>query len=275
MDKVVILGARGMVGGQLRKLLPEATSLDRDTLDATDESALRHTLLELRPTVIINCIAYNDVDGAESNRDAAFRLNETLPANLARISNELGALLIQYSTGYVFGENQQSYNEDDTPHPLSIYAQSKLAGEQAVKNTAARYYIIRTNTVFGPAGESASSKTSFVDLMLNLAKTKTELKLVNDEVNSITYAPDLAKATIGMIETKPAYGIYHITNEGSASWYEFAQQIFSIKSTPITLLPVAGTEFPRPAKRAHRYVINNTKLPALRSWQSALQEYLT
>ncbi len=275
MNNILILGAKGMVGGQLHKLLPGATAWDRTELDVTDSAAAHKALTELKPTVVINCVAFNDVDGAETNRDTAFRLNTEVVRTLAGVCNEIDATLVHFSTGYVFDGNQNNYNEDSAPNPISVYAESKLAGEQIVQTIAKKYYLVRTNAVFGPAGESEASKTSFVDLMLNLEKKMPELKAVVDETNSITYAPDLAAAVINLIEANQPYGIYHITNEGFANWYDFAKQIFTITGSTVTLTPVPGTEFPRAAKRAGRIVINNTKLPKLRPWQEALKEYLT
>lgn len=273
MNKVVILGAKGMVGMQLSKLLPEAIAFDKDTLDVTNEEALRAKLMEIKPEVIINCVAYNNVDGAEANREQAFLLNFDVVKSLYKIANEINAILVHFSTGYVFDGQASSYNENATTFALSAYAESKAAGEAAAQQ-AKKYYLIRTNAIFGPAGDSEHSKKSFVDIMLSLAQKMPSLKVVNDEINSITYAPDLAKSVVELIKAKPPFGIYHLVNEGFATWYEFAKEIFSIKNINIEVTPVPGSEFPRPAKRPARAVINNTKLPKLRTWQEALKEYL-
>ncbi len=273
-DKIVILGAKGMVGGQLSLLLPHATALDRDQLDITDEASVRDMLTNLQPDVVINCVAYNDVDGAETNRDAAFLLNATVVKTLAKICNNVTATLVHFSTGYVFDGTQDCYIESDSTHPLSVYAKSKTAGEQAALE-AKRHYLIRTNVIFGPHGESALSKKSFVDLMLSLAEKNSTIKAVSDEINSITYAPDLAAATVAIIKGQTPYGIYHIVNGGFASWFEFAQQIFGIKNIAVTVMPVPASDFPRPARRPGRIILKNTLFPRLRPWQEALQEYLT
>lgn len=271
--KAVILGAKGMVGQQLAKVLPDAFTFDRETLDATDPDLLKAKLSEVKPEVIFNCIAYNDVDGAETNRDQAFLINSELVKNLSEIANELDAVVVHFSTGYVFDGQAESYNEEAKASPVSIYAESKAAGEENLLAKAKKYYLVRTNVVFGPPGSSEHSKKSFVDIMLGLAE-KPELKVVNDETNSITYAPDLAKSVVELVNSGAPFGVYHIVNEGFATWYELAQEIFNQKGIVIKLIPVPGTEFPRPAKRPAHAVINNTKLPKLRTWQEALIEYL-
>jgi dTDP-4-dehydrorhamnose reductase len=292
-DGVVILGAAGTLGQQLGLVFPNALLLDRAELDVTDYAAVRAKLSSISDlSAVLNCVAYNDVDGAETNRDIAMKLNAEVPAKLAELCKELDVTLVHYSTGFVFDGTKDTYSEDDQTAPLSVYAESKAAGEQAVINSGAAYYLIRTNVLFGPKGASEASKPAFVDIMMNVAKKTNVIKVVDDETYSITYAPDLARSTKELLTGGQETGIYHIVNSGYASWYGLATELFtdlgfSIKTenpgegsdtTPdgknITLLPVPGTEFPRPAKRPARVVLNNTKLPALRSWQEALQEYL-
>ncbi len=292
-DGVVVLGAAGTLGQQLGIVFPNALLLDRAELDVTDYAAVRAKLSAIpNLSAVLNCVAYNDVDGAETNRDLAMKLNAEVPEKLGELCKELDVTLAHYSTGFVFDGQNDSYDEDDQTGPLSVYAESKAAGEQAVINSGAHYYLIRTNVLFGPKGASEASKPAFVDIMINVAKKTNVIKVVNDETYSITYAPDLARATKELLTGGKETGIYHIVNSGYASWYGLATELFkelgytiSIKApaegadtTPdgqnITLLPVPGTEFPRPAKRPARVILNNTKLPALRSWQEALQEYL-
>lgn len=293
-EGVVILGAHGTLGGQLAKVFPRALTFDRQDLDVTDQAATREKLSAIpNLSAIINCVAYNDVDGAETNRDAAFLLNATVPAQLAALAKSLHVTFVHYSTGYVFAGDQPTYTETAEPSPLSVYAESKHKGEQEVINSGASYYLIRTNVLFGPKGQSEASKPAFVDIMVNLSKKTNLIKVVEDETNSITYAPDLANTTKDLLTIGKPEGIYHIVNSGYASWYGLATQIFTdlgfainntapaegADTTPdgknITLLPVAGTEFPRPAKRPARIVLENTKLLPLRPWQEALSEYLS
>jgi len=272
---IVILGARGTLGQQLSLIFPNALTFDRAELDVTNEPAVRAKLSAIpNLSVVINCVAYNDVDGAETNKDAAFLLNATVPGQLAALCKSLGTVFVHYSTGYVFAGDQDSYAETDQPRAISVYAESKMKGEQAVSQTGGQYYIIRTNVLFGPKGQSDASKPSFVDIMVTLAKKTSEIKAVEDEINSITYAPDLAAATKSLLAAANPPGIYHIVNSGYASWYGLASQIFTDLGLKITLLPVPGSEFPRPARRPARIVLQNNKLPALRPWQEALAEYL-
>jgi dTDP-4-dehydrorhamnose reductase len=276
MTNVLILGARGMLGSQLRQLYAKAVAWDREDVDVTDFPALRASILGLGfvPTAIINCVAFNDVDGAQERPAQALALNGDYVRDLARLTAEIGSTLVHYSTNYVFDGLQGEYREDDLPSPLSVYGQSKLSGEQMVAEHARRYYLIRTAVIFGPKGASDLSKKSFVELMLDLAARTDTIRAVSDEVNSVTYAPDLAAGTRRLLEQAPASGIYHLTNSGGVSWYEFAREIFRIAGKQVTVLPVPSTHFPRKAQRPAKAVLINTKLPPLRPWQDALAEFL-
>jgi dTDP-4-dehydrorhamnose reductase len=277
MTSVLILGNKGMLGGQLQKLYPRAVCWDREDVDVTDFPALREKILGLGfiPPAIVNCIAFNDVDGAEENADAAFALNANYVRDLAQLSRQIGSVLVHYSTNYVFDGRKGEYAEDDTPAPLSVYGNSKLRGERLVAEFAGHYYLIRTAVIFGPKGASDLSKKSFVDLMLHLAARPGDIRAVEDEVNSVTYAPDLAAATQRLLVDRPAPGIYHVTNSGGVSWFEFAKEIFRIAGKNVTVLPVPSSHFPRKAQRPGKAILLNTKLPAMRSWQSALAEFLS
>ncbi len=266
-----------MLGGQFVKILKNPVGWDRDDCDVTkyDELAAKIRNLNPLPSVIINCAAFNDVDGAEIKPDAAFKLNKEAVGNLAKIASKLDITLVHFSTNYVFDGGQEEYAENDEPRPISVYGASKAEGEKEVEKHAKKFYIIRTSVLFGPKGESELSKKSFIDLMLALKDAEYDIKAVSDETNSITYAPDLATAVERMIEDRYPYGIYHITNQGSASWYNLAQEIFSIKKIPVNVVPVSSDEFPRKAQRPKKALLLNTKFPPLRPWQEALKEYLS
>jgi len=244
---------------------------DKDELDITDSSAVKKRLVELNPELIINTAAFTDVDGAEENKKLAHELNGKAVKNLVDVANEIGATFVQYSTAYVFdGKNPDGYKEEDLPNPSSVYGESKLEGErEAVK--AKKYYILRLDRLFGKAGEG---KTSFIDKMLELAKTKKKLTVIADEYGCPTYAPDLAKRTREILEKQMPNGVYHCANEGSCSWYEWAREIFKIKGIDIELKKAKATDFSRKATRPKYGVLNNTKLPKMRSWKKALAEYL-
>lgn len=276
--KILILGSKGMLGGQLIKVFGnDAIGWDRADVDVTDYSNLKSKILNLSPllSAVINCVAYNDVDGAEDNRDLAYKLNSEVPESLAKICKQLAIPLVHFSTNYVFDGERGEYNESADPHPLSVYADSKYQGELKVQHNTNKYYLVRTAVIFGPKGESELSKKSFVDLMLELSSKQNEIKAVNDEINSITNAVDLSAQVKLLLERQLPYGFYHITNSGQASWYDLAREIFQIIKKDIRLFPVSSGEFSRKARRPKKAVLINTKLPTLRPWQQALASFLT
>ena len=288
--KILILGGRGNLGSQLAKALPDSLVWDREEIDVTEKSTLEEKIKNIADEIstVINCVAYNDVDGAESNREIAFILNAELPKNLAKICKELNLLLVHYSTGYVFSGNKESYIETDTPDPISVYAESKAEGEKAIIGNADKFYIIRTNVLFGPVGESPNVKPSVVDIMRKRGTDSLALKGIVDERASFTYTPDLAHATKELLDSGRPYGIYHLTNEGSGTWYDLACEIFkrlgykvlespstaTVTGKYIVISKVPGSEFPRPAKRPKSSVLENSKAPKLRDWRDALAEYV-
>lgn len=274
--RVLILGCKGTLGGQLMKLYPQAIGWDREDVDVLNFPAFsaRVTGLGPVPDAIVNCVAFNDVDGAEDRPEQAFALNQEFPGNLARFARELGVPLVHYSSNYVFDGVRGEYVETDTPTPLSAYGRSKWGGEKCVGESGVAGYIVRTAVIFGPKGTSDLSKKSFVDLMRDLSATRDTIQAVADEINSVTYAPDLAAATHSLLERLPEPGIYHLTNSGGASWFDLAREIFRIAGKSINLLPVPSTHFPRKALRPAKAILHNTRLPALRPWQDALAEFL-
>ena len=276
IQKVLILGCKGTLGGQLMKLYPEATGWDREDIDVLDFPDLRARIaaFDRAPDAVINCVAFNDVDAAEDRPQQAFALNRDFPGQLARFTAELGIPLVHYSSNYVFDGVHGEYAESDPPAPLSAYGRSKWGGEQEVAEATGQCYIVRTAVIFGPKGASDLSKKSFVDLMRDLSATRDTIQAVADEVNSVTYAPDLAAATRSLLNGQLPPGIYHLTNSGSASWFDLAQEIFRITGRTVNLLPVPSTHFPRKALRPAKAILRNTKLPELRSWREALAEFL-
>ncbi len=275
-DKILILGVRGMLGRQLMAVFGDrAVGWDRIELDITKADDMGSKIKDLKPAIIINCVAYNDVDGAEDNQDLAFKLNSESVGNLAKICQSINCVLVYYSTNYVFDGEKGEYKEDDKPNPQSVYAKSKYQGELEIQKHLNKYFVIRTAVLFGPKGESTTSKKSFVEIMLGLANRQKEIKVVSDEINSLTYAVDLANQTKLLLEGGYPFGIYHITNKGQASWYDFAREIFKIKGKNIELISVSSAEFKRKAKRSKKAVLLNTKLPQLRGWQEALEKFLS
>ncbi len=211
--------------------------------------------------------------------------------NLAEAAQAVGAILIHYSTDYVFdGKKMEGYKEDDVPNPQSAYARSKWLGEQILVNpnnylphfsalAKARkinfkFYLIRTSRLFGKPAISEGAKRSFIDVMLQLADEKEFLELVDEELSSPTYVQDLARRTREIIEWKKPYGIYHVTNSGACTWYGWAKKIFKLTGKNVKMIRVGADKVPRPAKRPKYSVLLNTKLPPMRPWEEALEDYL-
>ncbi len=275
--KVIIIGAKGMLGQELARTFVNYQTLlwDRHEIDITDKNSVRNKIKREKPDVIINAAAYNDVDGAEEKEFLANQINGFGPGYLAKSLSDSGGILVHYSTDYVFkGDKKEGYQEEDFPEPQSAYARSKYLGEQEVQKYTNKFYIIRLSRLFGKPAASVTAKKSFVQLMLDLAKTKKMLNVVNEELDCPTFAPDLAQRTREIIEQKKPYGLYHVTNSGACTWYDFAKEIFTLKNISVKLNPVPADFFPRPAVRPKFSVLLNTKLAAMRSWQEALKEFI-
>ncbi|MDD5039784.1 MAG: dTDP-4-dehydrorhamnose reductase [Patescibacteria group bacterium] len=273
--KVIIIGAKGMLGQELAKAFKAENPLlwDFDTIDITNQRMVNELISKEKPELAINAAAYNDVDGAETKQEIANKVNGFGPGFLAAAMQKIKGTLIQYSTDYVFkGDKKTGYTETDSPDPQSTYARSKYLGEQEVQKNCDRFYLIRLSRLFGQPSMSAAGKRSFVDVMLDLAKKKNKLNVVNEELSCPTYAPHLAQATRELLG-KP-FGVYHITNTGACTWFDFAREIFAVSKINVTLHPVPASFYPRHAVRPAYSVLINTKLPVLPTWQNALREYL-
>jgi dTDP-4-dehydrorhamnose reductase len=274
--KVLILGAKGALGQTFADLYKDQQvfAWDREELDITDEQATSSKIQELKPNLIINCAAYNSVDKAEDEQNLAELLNGLAVGYIAKAASLVGATMVHFGSNYVFdGSNPKGYNEDDKPNPQSIYAKSKLQGEQELVQNCKAYYLIRTAWLYGRA--STTGKPSFVDTMLKISKEKKDISVIDDEFANPTFVVDLAAAVRALIEQKKLFGIYHLTNSGTASWYDLAKEIFMIKKLNINLTAVKAESFRRPADRPKYGILNNTKFIELRPWQEALKEYLS
>jgi dTDP-4-dehydrorhamnose reductase len=274
--KILILGAQGMLGQDLSAVLADFNLVlwDQSEIDITDQNQVKVKIKDLNPDIIINCAAYADVDGCETNQDLAMSVNGLAVGYLAEIAKELDAILIHISTDYVFnGQNKQGYTENSQDFgPLNIYGQSKLKGELLLQEKTDKYYLIRISWLYGKKGKN------FIEAMLKLGQEKDQLKVVNDQFGKPTYTIDLAKQIRYILNNNLAFGVYHVTNEtkeGGISWYDFAQKIFDLAEIKIDLQPCTTAEFSRPAQRPPYSALINTKLPQLRDWQDALAEYLT
>jgi dTDP-4-dehydrorhamnose reductase len=277
---LLILGGNGMLGQDLARVFSSVAPIvwDRAELDITNAEAVRAAFEKLKPGTVINAAAYNLVDKAEEEDGFAIAMavNAKGPGILAAACKAIGATFLHFSTDYVFeGIKPEGYPENATPNPQSKYGQSKRAGEDVVLAAGGNAYIIRTCRLFGKLGASEGSKQSFVDLMLSLAEKRDTLDVVDEEVASPTYTPDLARQTRLLLEGEYLPGIYHATNTGSCTWYAFAQEIFRLTGKQVVVNPVSASRFPRPAKRPSFSALQNTKLPQMRSWQEALADYLS
>jgi len=275
--KLLIIGARGMLGQELAKVFAEHKPIlwGYEEIDIANEKNVQEKIGDLKPSLVINAAAYNDVDGAEKNADLANKINGLAVGYLAKAVRSSGGILVHYSTDYVFrGDKKGGYHESDQPKPQSAYARSKYLGEQEIRKYADKYYLIRLSRLYGKPAASQVAKKSFVDTMLELAEKKNELQVVDEELSSPTYAPDLARCTKGIFGDNKPFGIYHAANSGACTWYGLAEEIFTIKKINVKLIPVTADFYPRSAKRPKFSILLNTKLPQSRSWQEALKEYL-
>ncbi|MCK5320033.1 NAD(P)-dependent oxidoreductase [Candidatus Parcubacteria bacterium] len=291
--RILILGAKGTLGSQIKKVFSannKAFAWDSDVVDITDKEALSNKINKIKPEIIINAAAYNAVDKCEEDTrefELAKKINGRAVGYLADIALKNKALLVHYSSDYIFGghtpavvlEAKQNggFDENFAPCACNNYAITKLMGEEEIlsrKNKKLKYYIIRLSWLFGPKATSKISKQSFFDLMIDLSKKQEELKVVDDEVSSFTYAPDLALATKELVLSKKEFGVYHITNSEQVSWFEAVQELFDMLKSDIRIRPVSGNAFQRPAKRPAFSGLKNTKLKPLRNYKKALEEYL-
>jgi dTDP-4-dehydrorhamnose reductase len=282
--KILILGGRGNLGTQLTKVFStdfETISWDRHDLDVLDFPLLISKISELGPELIINAVAYNAVDKCEDKKEyeLAYKLNADLPGVLADLARRLGAVLIHYSTDYVFNgtEDKKEFAEDETPNPINKYGESKFAGEREVLKQAEcglNYYLIRTSKLFGPRGASETAKPSFFDIMLGLAEDKKDITVVNEELSCFTYTPDLAEATKRLWELETPFGIYHLVNEGECTWLDGAKILFNLKKMEVSIRAVRSENLLRAARRPKFSVLKNLKIKKMRNWQEALREYL-
>lgn len=247
--------------------------VDHDALDITDFRTVLTAVRAISPHAIINCAAYTNVDKAESQQALAMVVNALGPRNLAIACNDVGACLMHFSTDYVFdGEKESPYEIWDSPNPINVYGKSKLWGERYISSLVNRHFIIRTSWLFGKYG------TNFVDTMLTLSKKDDIIRVVDDQKGAPTYTVDLAQASIRLLDTG-CFGIYHITNSGTATWYEFAMEIYRQMGIARYIAPVSTDEFPRPAKRPQNSVLDSCPLSetighVMPDWTNALPRYL-
>ncbi len=275
--KVLVTGVKGQLGydvvKELEKRGMEAVGVDIEEMDITDAASVEKVIGEAAPDAVIHCAAYTAVDAAEDNEELCRRVNADGPRNIANMCKRLDIPMIQISTDYVFdGMGEQLWQPDDKREPASVYGQTKYEGELAVQNTLEKYFIVRIAWVFGVNGRN------FVKTMLNLGKTRDKVTVVCDQFGSPTYTYDLAKLLVDMVQTDK-YGVYHATNEGFCSWYDFACEIFRQADIQVEVTPVTSDQYPAKAKRPFNSRMSKDKLEEngferLPAWQDALCRYL-
>ncbi len=272
--RIVVTGARGQVGRALCALLQGTPllALTRDDVDLRDGDRVIALITEFHPDVVIHAAAWTDVDGAERDPDGAYAVNALGTQYVALACQQANAAMVYISTNEVFdGEATQPYREWDPPAPLNVYARSKLAGERIAQMLLNRLYIVRTAWVYGPGGRNFPGK------ILAAAERHGELRVVADEFGNPTYAPDLAEALIRLVQTD-RFGIYHLTNEGACSRFEWAREVLRLSGrSHVPITPIRSEEWQRPARPPRRAVLANTAAAALgirlRPWRDALTEY--
>ncbi len=288
--KILLVGKNGQVGGELQSSLAslgELTAWNRQDIDLSNADSIREKIRKLQPDVIVSAAAYTAVDKAETEPDLAMQVNGIAPGIMAEEARQLNALLVHYSTDYVFdGTKSTPYTEQDAPNPANEYGRSKLAGEQSICAAASRFLIFRTSWVYDAHGKN------FLNTIKRLGSQRSELTIVNDQLGAPTWSREIARATARIIALYLAHpdqrqinGIYHLTAQGQTSWFGFAQAaaqcgLFDHLDHPPALRAIPTAEFPTPARRPMYSVLSNAKLLTqfgvqLPDWDRSLQECLT
>ncbi len=276
MKNILVTGSKGQLGTDVVSTLYKdynIVGLAKHALDITNLEASLNIVKDIKPHIIINCSAYTNVDKGEQDIDLAYRINAFGTKNLAIAALENNCKLVHISTDFIFdGEKNSPYIETDSPNPLNVYGKSKLLGEQFIQEINPQYYILRTSWLYGKNGNN------FVKTMLHLTNENKIINVVHDQRGTPTYTKDLVQVIKKVIKTD-AYGIYHASNEGSCTWFEFANEIFKLANIKnIQLLPITTEELSRPARRPFYSVLKNHMLELnfdyrLRPWEEALNQY--
>lgn len=275
--KILVTGVKGQLGHdvvrELEKRGMEAIGVDIEEMDITDAASVDKVIRAAAPDAVIHCAAYTAVDAAEENEAACRRVNADGPRNIARVCRELDIRMLYISTDYVFdGQGEHIWEPEDVCAPKSVYGQTKYEGELAVQELLDKYFIVRIAWAFGRNGNN------FVKTMLRLAETHDTIKVVSDQFGSPTYTYDLARLLVDMIQTDK-YGVYHATNEGFCSWYDFACEIFREAGVKVKVIPVTSAEYGAKANRPMNSRMSKEKLTEngferLPSWEDALRRFV-
>ena len=277
MNNILVTGSTGQLGSDVVKELLKrgysTLSPNRSEFNLCSEDSIRNYILNSNCEAIVHCAAYTQVDKAEDEKDLCIKINATATKHIVKCAKILDIPMIYISTDYVFdGTKDGEYTENDETNPINIYGESKLAGEKYVQEILDKYYIVRTSWVFNINGKN------FIETMLRLSKTNNQLSIVNDQIGSPTYTRDLSRLLVDMLETNK-YGLYHATNEGYCSWYEFANTIFKLANINIDIKAINSNEYASRAKRPLNSKLSKDKLieygfKPLPHWEDALKDYL-
>jgi len=292
--RVLITGSSGMLGIDLwQELSADHSVYGTDLIerkacdiahfnrcDITDRERLIDVVSEIGPEVVIHTAAWTDVDGCELDKDRAYKINSQGTDSVAVACKKTGSILIYISTDFVFdGKKTKPYKETDKTNPLSTYGDSKLRGEESIRKNLKKYFIIRTSWLYGRCGKN------FVETVLSKSNTEKDLKVVSDQVGSPTYTKDLAQAIHALVDrisgeevAGRGHGIYHVSNSGSVSWFEYAEEILRLAGSKTRVIPISSEELGRPARRPAMSVLDNSKFikftgHKMRGWREALKEY--
>lgn len=269
-SKLFITGAQGQLGQALQSQFAnhEVVAWDIQDMDICQLEHVRKALNQIGPDAVINAAAFTQVDQAETNQEAAYRGNALGPRNLALATQEAGIPLVHFSTDYVFdGRQSRPYHEFDRPNPLSIYGQSKLAGEEEVQKNNPRNFIIRTAWLYHTIGKN------FPQTILRLAGQE-QVRVVNDQFGSPTYCPHLAQAVSRVLETE-AYGTYHLAGSGGTNWYDFTKTLYQARGIQTAVVPIPTSEYPLPAPRPAYAVLTSLQDPSitLPPWEDGVRDF--
>lgn len=281
--KVAIIGANGQLGRDVWRACMDSgddvVGLTHADVELRDCNSVAAVLDGIQPHAVVNCAAMHQVEACERDEPAAFAVNSDGARNVAAASRRIGAVLIHVSTDYVFdGSKQAPYVETDEPRPLNVYGKSKAAGESWIRNTAERYFIVRTGALYGKHPCRGKGGLNFVELILKLSRERDELRVVDSEVVTPTSTAELARQIVSLSRTN-CYGLYHATAEGECSWYEFAREILAATGRKPRLTVAAPNEFPAKVARPAYSVLENAALKAnglnaFRPWRQGLYDYL-
>lgn len=281
--KIAVIGANGQLGKDICEKIViannELIELNHDRIEISNIECVSYVLKEVKPDIVINTAAMHNVEKCENDPERSFKVNGIGAMNLSHICNDLNSTLIHISTDYVFdGSKKKPYIEIDKPLPLNVYGNTKLSGEYFIESIAKKYFILRVSGIYGK-NPCRAKGTNFIDLMLKLAKERDEIRVVDDEILTPTFTEDIADQIVKILNMDAEYGLYHVTAEGSCSWFEFAREIFSVSKTNIVLNKAAPGEFAIKVNRPKYSVLenkflNDQNINIMPLWKNGLTRYL-